>query len=67
MEKNLVDGKPELPLGTKLSENIESFIDSTYYADKIIPEDFILILKQMFTLMRHHRYGVLYNILKKFS
>ena len=70
MEKNLVDGKPEFPLGTKLSEEIASFKATLYCASledySTGLEAFEKILNDMFLLMHHHRYGVLYNILKKF-
>jgi hypothetical protein len=68
-EKNLTDGSNTVPLGTKLSEEITEFkldlefTDSRMYGSI---EAFEKILNDMFLLMHHHRYGVLYNILKKF-
>lgn len=70
-KKKIVDGKEALPLGTKLSEEIAEFkINLEFLAGEcvtpVLIEDFEKILNDMFLLMHHHRYGVLYNILKKF-
>lgn len=68
-EKNLTDGSNTVPLGTKLSEEITEFKLDLEFMDSRNPcevEQFESILNDMFLLMHHHRYGVLYNILKKF-
>jgi len=71
MKKKIVDGKEALPLGTKLAEEIVEFkLNLEFLAGEcvtpIMTDDFEKILNDMFLLMYHHRYGVLYNILKKF-
>ena len=70
-EKNLTDGKSTVPLGTKLSEEIGKYKGSLDlitgdWVSETMLDDFEKILNDMFLLMHHHRYGVLYNILKKF-
>lgn len=70
-EKNLTDGSNTVPLGTKLSEEITKFkLDLEFITGDLVSAetlyDFEKILNDMFLLMHHHRYGVLYNILKKF-
>lgn len=69
-EKNLVNGKREVPLGTSLSEKIDDLFDKFYYSgdreDNDIYLEFLDIIRDMFALMKHHRYGVLFNVLKKF-
>ena len=69
-EKNLVNGKREIPLGTALSEKIDDLFDKIYYGGDHADNDSYVklldIIRDMFALMRHHRYGVLYNVLKKF-
>lgn len=69
-EKKLVNGKREVPLGTALSEKIDDLLDALYYGPPMRPNEcynkFIDIVRDMFALMHHHRYGVLYNVLKKF-
>lgn len=69
-EKKLVNGRREIPLGTALSEKIDDLLDIFYYDQPIKQYEaynkFIDIVRDMFALMRHHRYGVLYNVLKKF-
>lgn len=69
-EKNLINGKREVPLGTSLSKKIDDLFDKFYYGGEIEDNDSYLelldIVRDMFTLMKHHRYGVLFNVLKKF-
>lgn len=72
-EKNLTDGSNTVPLGTKLSEeivqfktNLEFLSSEDWKISQELVDDFEKILNDMFLLMHHHRYGVLYNILKKF-
>lgn len=63
-EKNLVDGKREVPLGTDISKKIHMLkilVDHNQATRSDVEEIFEL----MFHLMHHHRYGVLYNVLKK--
>lgn len=69
-EKKLVNGKREIPLGTALSEKIDDLLDALYYGSESGEYEeynkIIDIIRDMFALMHHHRYGVLYNVLKKF-
>lgn len=68
-EKNLTDGNNTVPLGTKLFEEIIEFKYNLEFGVSELPEtigSFERILNDMFLLMHHHRYGVLYNVLKKF-
>lgn len=71
-KNSFIDGRPAYPLGTKLSEEIAEFKVMLEFPagdhDTIIEtvNEFKKILNDMFLLMHHHRYGVLYNILKKF-
>ena len=63
-EKNLINGKKEIPLGTDISKKIcmlKYYVDSKQATRADLEE----IFKLMFHLMYHHRYGVLYNVLKK--
>lgn len=63
-EKNLIDGKREVPLGTDISKKIRMLkilVDHNEATRSDVEEIFEL----MFHLMYHHRYGVLYNVLKK--
>ena len=69
-EKNLINGKREVPLGTSLSKKIDDLFDKFYYggdrADNDSYVELLDIIRDMFALMKHHRYGVLFNVLKKF-
>lgn len=69
-EKKFVNGKREIPLGTALSEKIDDLLDILYYGPPMQQHEaynkVIDIVRDMFALMHHHRYGVLYNVLKKF-
>ena len=69
-EKKLINGKREVPLGTSLSKKIDNLFDKLYHGDEQedIESYFELgdIIRTMFALMKHHRYGVLFNVLKKF-
>ena len=68
-EKNLINGKREVPLGTSLSKKIDDLFDKFYYGEKEDNDSYLELLdivRDMFALMKHHRYGVLFNVLKKF-
>lgn len=69
-EKNLINGKREIPLGTSLSKKIEDLFDKLYYSgvpgSDVTYNDLLDVIRDMFALMKHHRYGVLFNVLKKF-
>lgn len=63
-EKNLVDGKREVPLGTDISKKI-SMLKYVVDSKQATRADVEEIFELMFYLMKHHRYGVLYNVLRK--
>ena len=71
-EKKKIDGKVSYPLGTKLTEEIAEFRTALFVMEECgIPTEqmqkkFDDMLNNMFLLLYHHRYGVLYNVLKKF-
>jgi len=69
-EKKFINGKKEVPLGTSLSKKIDKLFDKFYYGGERQDNDSYVelldIVRDMFALMKHHRYGVLFNVLKKF-
>ena len=68
-EKKFINGKREVPLGTSLSKKIDDLFDKFYYGEKKDNDSYLELLdivRDMFALMKHHRYGVLFNVLKKF-